>query len=196
MEIKDISVEQVIAKDSDYLVLQDPTTGIGYKITKANFLQGLSPATVSIPVNRCTGATAVASSTYNYFYPVDSVINGSRKGNWGNSGGWNSASTVPQWVEIDFNAAYSISKINVFTLQDAYGSPSEPTLDMTFSVYGVTAFDIQYWNGSTWITINSITGNNKVWVQAIFSPITTNKIRIYINATIDGYARLVQVEAY
>jgi len=42
MEIKDISVEQTIAKEADYLVLQDPNTGIAYKITRANFLAGLS----------------------------------------------------------------------------------------------------------------------------------------------------------
>ena len=42
MEIKDITVEQTIAEDGDYLILQNPTSGIAYKIKKSNFLAGLS----------------------------------------------------------------------------------------------------------------------------------------------------------
>ena len=41
MEIKD-AVEQTTPKDTDYLIMQDPETGITYKITRANLLAGLS----------------------------------------------------------------------------------------------------------------------------------------------------------
>ena len=42
MEIKDITISQTTAKDTDYLVLQDPDSGLTYKITKANLLAGSS----------------------------------------------------------------------------------------------------------------------------------------------------------
>ncbi|MHC5727683.1 MAG: hypothetical protein ACYTXY_26865, partial [Nostoc sp.] len=50
MEIKDIN-EQTIAKDADYLVLQDPVTGIGYKISRGNFLAGLNGGNNNLPPN-------------------------------------------------------------------------------------------------------------------------------------------------
>ncbi|MHC5615122.1 MAG: LamG domain-containing protein [Nostoc sp.] len=42
MEIKDITIEQTIAEDADYLILQNPTSGLTYRIKKSDFLAGLS----------------------------------------------------------------------------------------------------------------------------------------------------------
>ena len=49
-------------------------------------------------------------------------------------------------------------------------SPVEPTDTMLFSGYGITGFDVQYWDGSAWVTVvgGSITGNNKVWTKISF----------------------------
>ncbi len=89
-------------------------------------------------------------------------------------------------------------QIDVFTIQDNYASPAEPTETMTFSTYGLTGYDVQYWNGSAWVTVpgGSITGNNKVWRKFSFSPIATTKIRVLTNASVDGYSRLVELEAW
>ena len=42
---------------------------------------------------------------------------------------------------------------------------------MTFSQYGLTAYQVQYWNNSSWVTIpgGSISGNNKVWRKFTFA---------------------------
>lgn len=146
------------------------------------------------------GATITASSTNGNGYRSQNVINGDRTGaGWGNSGGWNDATSnqYPDWVEITFAGNKSINHVDVITLQDNYQSPAEPTSDMTFTTYGVTEFEIQYWNGSAWTAIPgaSVTQNNKVWNQFDFAPIATDKIRVYItNAS--GYSRLVAVEAW
>ena len=43
----------------------------------------------------------------------------------------------------------------------------------------------------------SVTGNNKVWRQFTFSPITTSKIRVMVNAGADNaFSRVVEVEAW
>jgi len=43
----------------------------------------------------------------------------------------------------------------------------------------------------------SVTGNNKVWRQFTFTPVTTSKIRVVVNAGIDNvYSRVVEVEAW
>src|SRR5947207_12758950 len=54
---------------------------------------------------------------------------------------------------------------------------SEPTETMTFSSYGLSAYDVQYWVGAAWVTVNggSMTGNSKVWKKINFSLITTSK---------------------
>ncbi|HEV2883902.1 MAG TPA: DUF4214 domain-containing protein, partial [Pyrinomonadaceae bacterium] len=147
------------------------------------------------------GAIATASSTYSAAFPAASLNNGDRKGmNWGAGGNWNDATdnAFPDWVQIDFAGNKIISEINVVTLQDNFTAPSEPTETMTFSNYGVTAFDVQWWNGSGWATVSggSVTGNNKVWRKFTFAGITTSKIRVLINNALAGSSRMVEVEAW
>jgi hypothetical protein len=104
----------------------------------------------------------------------------------------------PDWVQIDFNGSKTISEIDVFTIQDNYSSPVEPTDAMTFSLYGITAFDVQYWNGAAWVTVpgGSVIGNNKVKSKFTFSPITTSKIRVLVNNALASYSRIIEIESY
>ncbi len=121
---------------------------------------------------------------------------GERKGTvWWND---NNPGVFPDWIEVSFSAAKSINLINVFTIQDNYSSPSEPTEAMTFTNYGIKDFDIQTWNGSAWVNVTggSIRGNNKVWTKVSFPEITTSKIRILVLATADGKTRIAEVEAF
>jgi RHS repeat-associated protein len=128
------------------------------------------------------------------------VIDGDHRGlNAGNNSNWTSnGNSLPQWVEVAFNGSKTINQIDVFSLQDYYENPVEPTEATTFSLYGLTAFEVQYWNGSTWVTVpgGSVSGNNKVWKKITFAPITTTKIRVYITATSDNWSRIVEVEAW
>ena len=57
---------------------------------------------------------------------------------------------------------------------------------------------MQYWNGSSWVTVpgGSVTSNNKIWRKFEFSPVSTSKIRVVTSASVDGYSRLTEVEAY
>ena len=38
------------------------------------------------------------------------------------------------------------------SVQNIYSTPSEPTPTLTFSAYGLTTFEAQYWNSSSWVT--------------------------------------------
>jgi RHS repeat-associated protein len=141
------------------------------------------------------GASATASSTY-AGYPASNTINGNRL-----TGEWNDAApahSFPDWLQVDFSSSKTIDEIDVVTLQDAYQNPSEPTESMTFLQYGLTGYEVQYWNGSAWVTVpgGSISGNNKVWRKLTFAPITTSKIRVVTNASPDGWSRLVELEAW
>ena len=147
------------------------------------------------------GGVATASSVYNANYPVTAVNNGDRKGvTWGSGGGWNDGTSgvYPDWVQITFNGPKSINEVDVFTLQDNYPAPVEPTVGMTFSKYGITSFDVQYWDGTAWVTVpgGSITGNKLVRRTVTFPTVTTDRIRVVVNASLSSYSRITEIEAY
>ena len=101
------------------------------------------------------GGVASASSTYSPNYPASGTINGDRKGlSWGAGGGWMTARrTRRRTGRVDFNGNKLIDEVDVFSLQDSYGAPVEPTPTMTFMYWGVIAFDVQCWTGSGWATV-------------------------------------------
>ena len=149
------------------------------------------------------GAVASASSSYGSDYPAAAVNDGDRKGlNWGSGGGWSdaTANAYPDWVQVQFDGMQTIDEIDVFTLQDAYTSPAEPTESMTFGSYGITAFEVQYWDGSAWVTVpgGSVSGNNLVWRKFSFSEVSTDRIRVLITDVLGRprYSRVIEVEAY
>ena len=147
------------------------------------------------------GGVATASSTLGAVYPASGAINGDRRGlSWGAGGGWNDGTpnTFPDWLEIAFNGAKTIDEVSVFSMQDNYTSPVEPTPTMTFTTWGLRGFEVQYWNGTSWTPIPgaSVTTNNLVWRQFLVAPVTTTKIRVWITAGLNGYSRVIEVEAW
>ena len=141
------------------------------------------------------GGTATASSSYGGYSP-STAIDGDRKGlSWWTDG---SGATWPDWLEVDFNGAKTINEIDVFTLQDNYGSPVDPTTTLTFSLYGLTDFTLQYWNGTTWQTVPGgvVSGNTLVWRQVTFAPLTTTKIRVWVTNALNSWSRITEVEAW
>ena len=173
----------------------------------ASTTSNLVTVTVTPPLGRvnvalaANGATAVASSTFNSDYPASGVTNGDRRGlQWGRGGGWvdGTANVWPDWLEVQFNGLQTIGEIDVFSVQDNYAAPSDPTPSMTFSQYGVRDFTVQYWTGSAWQTLpdGAVSGNTLVWRQFMFAPITTSRIRISITNGLASSSRLVEVEAY
>ena len=156
------------------------------------------PVNVARPFN---GGTASASSVYGAGFPASGTIDGDRRGlRWEAGGGWNDGTggAFPDVLQVTFDAPKSIGEIDVFTLQDDYRNPQEPTEAMTFSTYGITDFDVQYWNGSAWITVpnGSVNGNNRVWRKFTFPAISTTAVRLYVRGALGSYARVTEIEAY
>lgn len=143
------------------------------------------------------GATAIASSTYSSYYPVSAVNNNERTGA-GSGGRWRDATynAWPDWVEIGFNGTKTIDKVVVYSVQDNYVTPVEPTDTMTFTKYGLTAFQVQGWNGSSWVTLGTVSGNNLVKRTVNLAPYATGKLRILITGAADGASRIVELEAW
>ena len=159
------------------------------------------PQTATNVALQSNGGSAVASSTYSPGFPATGAINGDRRGlNWGAAGGWADATSGawPDTVQINFNGTKNISEIDIFTLQDAYTAPQEPTEALLFTQYGITDFDVQYLNGAVWVTVpgGSVTANNNVWRKFSFTAVSTNAIRVVVRGSLAGYSRITEIEAY
>ncbi len=147
------------------------------------------------------GALATASSTYatRAYFPAG-AIDGERAGvNWEMGGGWND-STRDEWpdtLEISFAGSRSIDEIRVYTVQNNFKSPVEPTLTTPADLYGIRDFDVQYFNGASWVTVpgGSVTGNDKAMRVFSFDNITTTKIRVVVNNGRAHFSRITEVEA-
>jgi hypothetical protein len=145
------------------------------------------------------GAVASASSTYGPGYPIAAVNDNNHvgSGSYGNGGYWNDATPNgwPDWVQIDFNGAKTITRVVVYSVQDGYAT-LEPTDTMTFSAYGITDFTLQGWNGTTWLPLATVTGNSLVKRSVSFPAFTTNRIRVNITNALNGWSRLTEIEAW
>jgi len=165
------------------------------------------PFTITAPLPRinvaaaANGGKATASSISSAGFAPGSVIDGDRKGlNWGHGGGWRDKTQdkYPDWLQIDFAGSKTIDEIDVFTIQDAYTKPVTPTLSQTFTLFGVTGFQVQYWDGTGWLPVPGgvVSANGKVWRQFFFAGITTSRIRVWVDSASAGNSRLIEVEAY
>src|SRR5688572_13921506 len=115
----------------------------------------LSPQACSTNVALASyGATASASSTVNANFPASGVIDGEHNGNnWGSGGGWNDGtrSIYPDSVEVNLNVLQSLSAIDVYTLKNQPNNGSSVGDWTPATSYGITNFEVQTWNGSTWV---------------------------------------------
>lgn len=131
--------------------------------------------------------------------PAGAAIDGNRV--WAIGGAWKDTTpyAYPDILEVTFNGSRTIDEIDVFTVRDDYLNITAPDLGLTTALYPLSAFNAEYWNGSTWAAIpnGSVSGNNKVWTRLTFTPITASKFRIVVNAAApDGYSRIVELEAW
>ena len=142
------------------------------------------------------GGTASASSQLAGF-AASTAIDGNPTGTWGTNGGWNDATgnAFPDWLQVTFNGQKTLDRVVVYTLQD--GAPSTPPTDSTtFTLYGITAFQLQTWNGSSWVTQASVSGNNLAKRTLTFPAVTTDRIRILVTGALLSYSRITEVEAW
>lgn len=142
------------------------------------------------------GTVAATSSVVNF--AASGSINGDRTTTgWGANGGWaslpNLTGAAPgETLTVTFNAAYWINEIDVIT----YGTAGAPTLTDTIGGFGITDYTVQYWNGSSWVVLATVTANDKVWRQFTFSAVNTTSIRVNITTAQDNTARILELEAW
>ena len=171
------------------------------KISGADFTAKRIPVSKNVASDE-EGAKAKASSTVDWNFEPENVVNGFRfvDGWYGSSDGWNDGTpnVFPDWIEVDFARRHRINWINVFTLPDDFKDGRDRDLNEKFSQYGITDFDVQYWNGRAWVTVpgGAVRGNRNIWRMINFPAVVTDKIRVVVLNSIDGQSRITEIEAF
>ncbi len=145
---------------------------------------------VKTPTNPGTGqnlarnAAITVTSTYPG-YSAARINDGDRNTALGENYSWanNRNSSLPQYVVIDLPALSSIQRIDLYTTQG----------------YPLANYDLQYWNGSNWVNLVQITGNQELMRSHTFSAVSTSKIRVVASkgpSHQSTYVRINELEIY
>jgi 3-methyladenine DNA glycosylase Mpg len=192
-----------LAANTTYSWQVRAVNGIGTTEADAGTWRQFTTGAPSIRVNvaaAVNGGTATASSTFSSAFAASGAINGEHKGvGWGSGGAWADATPndfTTEWLQVDFAGPQTIGEIDVYGLPDNFAAPVEPTLSTACTVYCLTAFQVQTWDGAQWVTAGTASGNTQVWRQFLFTPVTTSRIRVLITSALASYSRIVEVEAY
>lgn len=144
------------------------------------------------------GSKASASSTLTGSDPAN-VINGKTDSSqWGTPGiGWTDGTqgAFPDTLTVDFGTTRKIDQVSIFTL-DSQTYPA--------SQYGIRDFTVEYYDGSQWVNIGSFTGNQQGVVTInLLQAAQAKQLRVTVtaanssgNAAMDGYSRILQVQAF
>jgi len=187
----------LIAKAYDAAGNVGSSSPITVTVSNPTALTGTS-VNVALSAN---GGVATASSVMGVAQLPANMINNERSGAGllSGGGGWADADAgvFPDWVQINFDGQKTLDHVVVYSVQDNFLNPVEPTDTMTFTRYGLTSFSVQGWNGASWVTLGSVSGNTLIKRTVSFSPYTTDRIRIVVTAVADNlWSRITEIEAW
>ncbi|WP_127587727.1 discoidin domain-containing protein [Paenibacillus koleovorans] len=131
------------------------------------------------------GVTATASSENNSSSRAPKAIDGDTTTN---SSRWVSANVSgDHWLEIDFGTARAFNKVKLYFFENA---------NQLF----LEDYKLQYYNGSSWTDIVTVTDNTLKNPVYTFNKVTASKVRLYITDpntnNNDNIARLYEMEVY
>jgi hypothetical protein len=112
-----------------------------------------------------TGITA-ASSTFPG-YSSSRINDGSIDTNYGGATSWANAAgtyppTTPEWVQVDFGVDKTFRRVVLYTS----------------AAYPIRDFDVQVWNGITFVTVASVNNNTQPSLTLTFAARTSRLVRI------------------
>ncbi len=132
-------------------------------------LAGCGGEWTEAPANLALEASTSASSTFcsgsgSSCYAARRVNDGSANTALGGEYSWANdlGPAMPQWVELDFGAARTFGRVELYTSQG----------------YPIQDYSLETWDGSTWSPVVTITGNTELHRTHTFTPVTASKLRV------------------
>lgn len=125
-------------------------------------------APVATPATSYVSPWESLAAVNNNIVPTSSADkNGGAYGNWNGTGAYGST----HWVSLSWPAARTLSAFEVYWWNDGQGiaTPTSATVD--------------YWNGSTWVSLGSIGRSLNTFNRISFAPVATTRIRISMRST-------------
>ncbi len=131
-----------------------------------------------------TGVVPTAKSTYSG-YSVLTVNDGSASTVQTESESWCNDwpnQTFPQWVELTFPEPRTFGRVELYTSDG----------------YPVADYDLEYWDGSEWVSLAVVKNNSQVHRTHTFGQVTAEKFRVLTRKgyTQPTYHRINELELY
>ena len=142
----------------------------------------------SAGVNLARSAKVSVSSQYTKAdYPV-SNINDGRFDVKDNSGRWVSDSESSGWVEMSWDEPVTVNAVRIVSGQTGDPEPHTPIAD----------FVLQHHDGTDWRDVpgTEVVSNEEFDINAIFKPVTSRRIRLYVFNSPGGLLRIWELELY
>jgi hypothetical protein len=132
-------------------------------------------AVTNVALNKTTNVSEVYTGGA---YPGSKAVDGDISSS---SSRWMTNGTLPGWIEVDLGGTYTI---NSYTF---YAQATFPLKDFKF----------QYWNGTAYVDLDSQTGNTTDSYSKSFTPVTVNKVRLYVTSQPNGnMVRLYELQVF
>lgn len=147
--------------------------------------------TTAAPINHALSASVLASSTFCsgtgtvHCYSPQRVNDGDRSTTLGGFTSWsnNQGTAMPQWVELRWSGNITFSRVDLYTSDG----------------YPIRDYDIEYWNGTSWVKAVIINGNTSLSRSHTVTPVMTSRIRVLGRSGPThqpGYVRVNEIEVY
>ena len=157
-------------------VLTDPSNcgACGNVCTKGYSCVG-GQCTACSNTNIAPSATATSSGGGTTTYGPADMNDGKGESSNCTTYEWTTAGNTPgtSWVQYTWATSHKIASI-ALDIQSATTTDSCGNLGRTLG-----AAEVQWWDGSKWVTDGSVSGKTDDWTYTFTSPVTTTQIRLY-----------------
>ena len=99
-------------------------------------------------------------------------------------------------MQINFNGSKSIDRVVVYTLQDNFPSPVEPTDTRRSTCTGSRTLRSKDAVAAQWVPLATVSNNTLVKRTVTFAAFTTDAIRVVVTNALASYARITEIEAW
>ena len=159
--------------------------------------QEYTNVTTSIPQSRIPGHSVVIFSTMNIAAPPSqnlalaatatadqigqgmpgNAILGNPSNVINDRNGWRKADDSPHWLQLTWPSPVTVGRLELAFVATTPGAVYATYAD-TSTPAPLASYTVQYWNGSAWVTVATVSGNTQPNVEHVFSPVSTTAIRL------------------